>query len=74
MRKAAGSLNAYVVLQNKASAEKALELNGVEFKGNHLRITKSAKNIAAQTDNDEVKRTVFVGNLKYCKLIMIFFL
>uniref|UniRef100_A0A1I8NUD8 RRM domain-containing protein n=1 Tax=Stomoxys calcitrans TaxID=35570 RepID=A0A1I8NUD8_STOCA len=64
MRKAAGSLNAYVVLSNKTAAEKALELNGTEFKGVHLRVTKSS--LKNPTDmNDENKRTIFVGNLKY---------
>ncbi|XP_064550973.1 RNA-binding protein 34 [Drosophila montana] len=72
-RKGAGSLNAYVVLDSAAIAEKALALNGTEFKENHLRVTPAAQvrgavgaagNDQASGDAD-VKRTVFVGNLKY---------
>lgn len=73
-RKGAGSLNAYVVLSSPEIALKALALNGMEFKENHLRVTPAAKskggveasgNDQAFSDGD-VKRTVFVGNLKYC--------
>lgn len=72
-RKAAGSLNAYVVLDNPEIAQKALALNGTQFKENHLRVTPAAKsgevngvgNEHASSDAD-VKRTVFIGNLKYC--------
>lgn len=69
MRKAAGSLNAYVVLKSKAAVEKSLELNGTEFKGVHLRVTKSTLKTTATSPelNDESKRTIFVGNLKYSK-------
>ncbi|XP_023165645.2 RNA-binding protein 34 [Drosophila hydei] len=72
-RKGAGSLNAYVVLSSPEIALKALALNGMEFKENHLRVTPAAKskggveasgNDQAFSDGD-VKRTVFVGNLKY---------
>ncbi|TDG50045.1 hypothetical protein AWZ03_003555 [Drosophila navojoa] len=71
-RKTAGSLNAYVVLDNPEIAQKALTLNGTEFKENHLRVTPAAKfgkvngvgNGEASSDAD-VKRTVFIGNLKY---------
>uniref|UniRef100_T1PIX2 RNA recognition protein n=1 Tax=Musca domestica TaxID=7370 RepID=T1PIX2_MUSDO len=67
MRKASGALNAYVVLQSKTAAEKALELNGTEFKGMHLRVTKSSlkHSASAQESKEEAKRTIFVGNLKY---------
>lgn len=65
-RRAAGSLNAYVVLKDKETAEKALSLNGVEFKGHHLRVTLAAKNPQSH-EKEEAKRTVFVGNLKYSK-------
>lgn len=65
-RKCAGALNAYVVLKDKETAEKALSLNGVEFKGNHLRVTLSTKSPQSH-EKEEAKRTVFVGNLKYSK-------
>ncbi|XP_061394694.1 RNA-binding protein 34-like [Musca vetustissima] len=67
MRKAAGALNAYVVLTSKEAAEKALELNGSEFKGMHLRVTKSSlkHSASALESKEEAKRTIFVGNLKY---------
>ncbi|XP_017845279.1 nucleolar protein 12 [Drosophila busckii] len=65
-RKVAGSLNAYVVLETPEIAEKALALNGTEFKDNHLRVTPSAKAPAMENGSDaDAKRTVFVGNLKY---------
>uniref|UniRef100_A0A1A9W2U2 RRM domain-containing protein n=1 Tax=Glossina brevipalpis TaxID=37001 RepID=A0A1A9W2U2_9MUSC len=64
MRREAGSLNAYVVLKDKETAERALALNGIEFKGNHLRVTPSDIKNSYKASND-VKRTVFVGNLKY---------
>ncbi|KAL7730254.1 hypothetical protein ACLKA6_016519 [Drosophila palustris] len=74
-RKAAGSLNAYVVLETPEIAQKALALNGTEFKKCHLRITPAAKvraGAGAGTDgNDQstndaaTKRTIFVGNLSY---------
>ncbi|EDV90848.1 GH22238 [Drosophila grimshawi] len=74
-RKEAGSLNAYVVLNSAQVAEKALALNGTEFKENHLRVTPAAKAgttagndlssaSSAPSDADN-KRTIFVGNLKY---------
>ncbi|KAM7360465.1 uncharacterized protein ACRADG_005535 [Cochliomyia hominivorax] len=63
-RREAGSLNAYVVLKDKESAEKAVSLNGVEFKDRHLRITLATKSPKAD-EMEQVKRTVFVGNLKY---------
>ncbi|XP_073830090.1 uncharacterized protein [Musca autumnalis] len=67
MRKAAGALNAYVVLPSKEAAEKALELNGTELKGMHLRVTKSSfkHSASAEESKEEIKRTIFVGNLKY---------
>ncbi|KAH8407161.1 hypothetical protein KR222_009559 [Zaprionus bogoriensis] len=72
-RKGAGSLNAYVVMNSAEAAEKALALNGTEFKENHLRVTPAAKADGAagasgneHTPNEaDVKRTIFVGNLKY---------
>ncbi|XP_062123360.1 RNA-binding protein 34, partial [Drosophila sulfurigaster albostrigata] len=72
-RKAAGSLNAYVVLESPEIAAKALSLNGSEFKECHLRVTPAAKAKAAAGDvsdqagagDADAKRTVFVGNLKY---------
>ncbi|XP_043643064.1 RNA-binding protein 34 [Drosophila teissieri] len=69
-RKGAGSLNAYVVLQNPEIAQQALALNGTEFKENHLRVTPAAKaegfgqGIDQPSDKD-AKRTIFVGSLKY---------
>ncbi|GBP04983.1 Nucleolar protein 12 [Eumeta japonica] len=50
-------------LQSKEKAEKSISLNGIEFKGNHLRITLATK--PESQDNGEAKRTVLVGNLKY---------
>uniref|UniRef100_A0A1A9W2T8 RRM domain-containing protein n=1 Tax=Glossina brevipalpis TaxID=37001 RepID=A0A1A9W2T8_9MUSC len=64
MCREAGSLIAYVVLKDKETAELALALNGVKFKGNHLRITPSAKETLYKAHAD-VKRTIFVGNLKH---------
>ncbi|XP_034487265.1 nucleolar protein 12 [Drosophila innubila] len=72
-RKSAVSLNAYVVLESPQIAEKALALNGTEFKECHLRVTPAAKASAGpgpggneQSSNDaDNKRTIFVGNLKY---------
>ncbi|KAI8130159.1 hypothetical protein FF38_12756 [Lucilia cuprina] len=63
-RRTAGALNAYVVLKSKEIAEKATTLNGVEFKGHHLRITLAAKNPQSH-EKEQAKKTVFVGNLKY---------
>uniref|UniRef100_A0A1A9VLW5 RRM domain-containing protein n=1 Tax=Glossina austeni TaxID=7395 RepID=A0A1A9VLW5_GLOAU len=64
MRREAGSLNAYIVLKDNEAAERALSLNGTEFKGNHLRITRTdITDICKASTN--AKRTVFVGNLKY---------
>lgn len=62
VRKTAGSLIAFVVFDSPEAAVKALALNGCDFKGNNLRITKS--NVKEST---EFKTTVVVGNLKYCK-------
>lgn len=77
-RKGAGSLNAYVVLNSVGAAEKALALNGTEFKEHHLRVTPAAKSDAGaavgggnEANDTDVKRTVFVGNLKYCEWLRI---
>ncbi|KRJ99030.1 uncharacterized protein Dyak_GE13151, isoform B [Drosophila yakuba] len=70
-RKVAGSLNAYVVLQNPEIAQQALSLNGTEFKENHLRVTPAAKaegfgqGADQQPSDKDAKRTIFVGSLKY---------
>ncbi|KAI9584402.1 RNA-binding protein 34 [Glossina fuscipes] len=64
IRKKAGSLNAYIVLKDKEIAEQALSLNGVEFKGNHLRITRTDITTLCKAPTN-TKRTIFVGNLKY---------
>ncbi|EDW84895.2 uncharacterized protein Dwil_GK12898 [Drosophila willistoni] len=68
-RKSAGSLNAYVVLQSPEVAQKALTLNGTEFKENHLRVTLATQTGAGDGDkassDADAKRCVFVGNLKY---------
>ncbi|XP_017056483.2 RNA-binding protein 34 [Drosophila ficusphila] len=70
-RKGAGSLNAYVVLQNSEIAQQALALNGTEFKEHHLRVTPAAKAEAyakgqdQQPNDADAKRTIFVGSLKY---------
>lgn len=62
VRKMAGTLIAFVMFDSSEMAEKALALNGCEFKGNNLRITKS--NVKESTD---FKSTIVVGNLKYSK-------
>lgn len=62
IRKMAGSLIAFVVFETPEMTEKAMALNGSMLKGNNLRINKS--NVKEPT---ELKRTIFVGNLKYCK-------
>ncbi|EDW55528.1 nucleolar protein 12 [Drosophila sechellia] len=70
-RKVAGSLNAYVVLQNPEIAQQALALNGTEFKENHLRVTpasmaeKFGQGKDQQPSDKDAKRTIFVGSLKY---------
>ncbi|XP_022212479.1 RNA-binding protein 34 [Drosophila obscura] len=67
-RKGAGSLNAYVVLDSAYIAEKALALNGTEFKENHLRVTPAAKSGGGDDNlpqDADAKRTIFVGSLKY---------
>ncbi|EDV54876.2 uncharacterized protein Dere_GG21761 [Drosophila erecta] len=70
-RKGAGSLNAYVVLQNPDIAKQALAMNGTEFKENHLRVTPAAKAEGfgqgkdEQPNDKDAKRTIFVGSLKY---------
>uniref|UniRef100_A0A1A9ZQ36 RRM domain-containing protein n=1 Tax=Glossina pallidipes TaxID=7398 RepID=A0A1A9ZQ36_GLOPL len=64
MRREAGSLNAYIVLKDNETAERALALNGTEFKGNHLRITRTDITDICKAPTN-AKRTVFVGNLKY---------
>ncbi|CAD6994959.1 RNA-binding protein 34 [Ceratitis capitata] len=60
-RKEAGTLNAWVVLNDAETATRALNLNGTVFKNNHLRITRAD----AKNDYMDVKRTILVGNLKY---------
>ncbi|KAH8267323.1 hypothetical protein KR018_006889 [Drosophila ironensis] len=68
-RKAAGTLNAYVVLSSPEVAARSLALNGQEFKEHHLRVTPSV--LAPPSGDSEAptqadaKRTVFLGNLKY---------
>ncbi|KRX04910.1 hypothetical protein PPERSA_06544 [Pseudocohnilembus persalinus] len=51
--------NCYILFQNKEDAEKALEKNGFEFKGNYLRVDS-----ANQKELDFTK-TIFIGNLSY---------
>ncbi|XP_030370623.1 nucleolar protein 12 [Scaptodrosophila lebanonensis] len=67
-RKNASSLNAYVLLDSADVAEKALALNGTEFKAKHLRVTPASKagdGLDGHSNEGDRKRTVFVGNLKY---------
>ncbi|XP_016963484.1 RNA-binding protein 34 [Drosophila biarmipes] len=68
-RKAAGSLNAYVVFATPEIAQQALALNGTLFKDNHLRVTPAAKAEGQGKDDQpsdkDAKRTIFVGSLKY---------
>ena len=62
-RKKAGTLIAYVVLKDEETANRALTLNGTEFKSNHLRITKADKKPNSTGEVDS-KQMVFIGNLK----------
>lgn len=61
------SLNAYVVFKNEKSTAKALSMSGSEFKGQHIRITMSD----VKSNKEDSKQIVFVGNLKYSKLIYV---
>lgn len=54
------SVNAYVVFKDKASARKALDLNGSQLLGLHLRVDSVSH--PAKVDN---KRCIFVGNLDF---------
>ncbi|PVU99098.1 hypothetical protein BB560_005554 [Smittium megazygosporum] len=51
--------NAYVVMDSVESANKALELNGAEFEGKHIRTD------LASNDKTDSSRSVFVGNLLF---------
>ncbi|KAG2180995.1 hypothetical protein INT43_008577 [Umbelopsis isabellina] len=53
-------LNAYVVYTDKASAEKALEMNAQVFHDKHLRVDS-----AANPKNHDRKKSVFVGSLPF---------
>lgn len=62
MRKEADSITAWLVFEQIKDVEFAIKLNGCEFKGRHIRVTKSEE----KTSNDHNdKCTIFVGNLKY---------
>lgn len=54
----------YVVFENRADAENALSLNGSKFKESIIRVNFADKSTLV---NGESKRTIFIGNLKYCK-------
>lgn len=62
-RKETECLNAYVVMDSPENAQKALDLSGTEFRGRHIRVTKSLKGNFLTDESS--KRTVFVGNLKF---------
>ncbi|KAL5284410.1 RBM34 family protein [Megaselia abdita] len=62
-RKETECLNAYVVMDTAENAEKSLELSGTEFRGRHIRVTKSLKGNFLTDESS--RRTVFVGNLKF---------
>lgn len=49
----------------EADAQASLVLNGEKIKDNVLRVNLQAN--AKSADSFDGKRTVFVGNLKYCK-------
>lgn len=51
--------NCYILYEKKESAEEALEKNGLEFKGNFLRV-----DLAEKKELDFTK-TIFIGNLSF---------
>lgn len=53
-------LNAYIVFENKESAEKALELNGSLFNEKHMRV-----DLEGRDKKLDEKKSVFVGNLAF---------
>jgi nucleolar protein 12 len=53
-------VNAYIVYTDKASAEKALEMNAQIFHEKHLRVDN-----AATPKNHDRKKSVFIGNLPF---------
>lgn len=54
------TLNAYVRFETVEMADAAVEANGVEFMGKHLRVNK-----AMQWEDHSEKHAVFVGNLPF---------
>ncbi|ORX59346.1 RNA-binding domain-containing protein [Piromyces finnis] len=53
-------LNAYIVFENKESAEKAIELNGTLFNEKHMRV-----DLERTEKKLDEKKSVFVGNLAF---------
>lgn len=54
------TVNAYIVLEDKTAANKAVELNGTVFMDHHLRVD----SVAHPAKHDH-KRSIFVGNLDF---------
>lgn len=57
------TMNAYVVFKSKESAGKAMQSNGTEFGGFHIRV-----DMAANSTQHDHKNSLFIGNLSFaCK-------
>jgi len=56
----AKSFISFIVFKEEISAKKALEKNGFELDGNHLRVDKSSG-----SDKVDKKRSIFIGNLAF---------
>lgn len=56
---------AFVDFESVEDAKSSLVLNGEKIKDNVIRV--NLQSIAKTADSFDGKRTVFVGNLKYCK-------
>lgn len=54
------SMNAYVVFEKEESAQLALQLNGTEVEGLHIRV-----DMAGMAKKQDHKLTIFVGNLPF---------
>jgi RNA recognition motif-containing protein len=62
------TINAFVRFETRESAESALEVNGMEFKSNHLRV-----DLANQSKKHDNKRSVFLGGLPFGKINLNFY-
>eukprot|EP00742_Colponemidia_sp_Colp-10_P007808 GILJ01008420.1.p1 GENE.GILJ01008420.1~~GILJ01008420.1.p1 ORF type:complete len:447 (-),score=97.61 GILJ01008420.1:216-1556(-) len=54
------SQNAYIVFKTKETADAAVELNGSEFEGKHIRV-----DLAEKSQEHDYKTSIFVGNLPF---------